>query len=58
MVFGPYIGLNLANIDAYNMTFILCMIISAVNIVLAIFMRVPKHTHAEKQCSRKTKILI
>ena len=55
MVFGPYIGLNLANIDAYNMTFILCMIISAVNIVLAIFMRVPKHTHAEKQAAEKQK---
>lgn len=42
MVFGPYIGLKLANINAYNIAFILCMVVSAVNIVLALFMKVPE----------------
>ncbi|TGE33860.1 MFS transporter [Desulfosporosinus sp. Sb-LF] len=42
MVFGPYIGLNFANIDAYNIAFITCMVISAVNIVLALVIRIPQ----------------
>ncbi|HEY8891889.1 MAG TPA: MFS transporter [Clostridium sp.] len=42
MVFGPYIGLKFANINAYNTAFITCMIISAVNIILALFMKVPE----------------
>jgi len=42
MVFGPYIGLKLANINAYNIAFILCMFVSAVNVVLALLMKVPE----------------
>ena len=42
MVFGPYIGLKFANINAYNTAFITCMVISAVNIILALFMKVPE----------------
>lgn len=42
MVFGPYIGLKFANVNAYNTAFIVCMIISAVNILLALFMKVPQ----------------
>ena len=44
MVFGPLIGLNLANMNAYNTAFIICMIFSAVNIVLALLMRIPQGT--------------
>jgi MFS family permease len=42
MVFGPYIGLKFANINAYNIAFIICMLISAANVVLALFMKVPE----------------
>lgn len=42
MVFGPYIGLKFANVNAYNTAFIVCMIVSAVNILLALFMKVPE----------------
>lgn len=55
MVFGPYIGLNLANIAAYNTVFILSMIVSAVNIVLSIMMRVPENTATEKSVAEKNK---
>lgn len=52
MVFGPLIGLNLANVEAYTLSFIVCMLISAVNVVLAMFMRVPQtkkeEVHLEK----------
>lgn len=42
MVFGPLIGLNLSTIHAYNLLFILCMVISAVNIILGFITNVPK----------------
>lgn len=42
MVFGPYIGLRFANINAYVTAFIVCIAISAVNIVLSFFIKVPK----------------
>jgi len=41
MVIGPYIGLNLANNNAYNTAFIICIVISAINIILALLMNVP-----------------
>jgi len=42
MVFGPLIGLNLANINAYLLLFVICMIVSVVNIILAFFTKVPQ----------------
>ncbi|MGX9132935.1 MFS transporter [Rummeliibacillus sp. JY-2-4R] len=42
MVFGPVIGLNLANLDMYTTSFILCILLSAINIVLAVTLKVPK----------------
>lgn len=44
MVFGPFIGITLVNMNAYNATFIICMISSAVAIVLAPPMRIPERT--------------
>lgn len=53
MVFGPFIGLSLANMNSYNTAFVICMIISAVNIVLASLMRIPQGAaviiHSEKR---------
>ena len=46
MVFGPYVGLHFVNINAYNTAFIICMAISAINIVLASFMKVPETNKA------------
>lgn len=54
MVFGPYIGLNLANINAYNVAFIVCMIISAVNIIFALLIRIPKEAEAPKRSFEKS----
>ncbi|MCQ6279371.1 MFS transporter [Bacillus sp. EB600] len=42
MVFGPLIGLNLSLMHAYNLLFVLCMIISAINIVLSFVTKVPE----------------
>ena len=55
MVFGPVIGLNLATIGAYNTAFIVCMIIAAVNILLAIRMHVVKKDKTELLASGKQK---
>lgn len=44
MVVGPYIGISLANINAYNTAFVICMIVSVVNIFLALLIRIPKRT--------------
>jgi predicted MFS family arabinose efflux permease len=49
MVIGPVIGLNLANIGAYNTAYMLCIVISVVNIFLSMVIHVPaqekrKHT--------------
>jgi predicted MFS family arabinose efflux permease len=48
MVIGPVIGLNLANIGAYNTAYILCIIVSAVNIFLSIVIHVPQQVQPEK----------
>jgi predicted MFS family arabinose efflux permease len=48
MVIGPVIGLNLANIGAYNTAYIICIVISVVNIFLAIVIRVPEQGKKEK----------
>jgi predicted MFS family arabinose efflux permease len=42
MVFGPLIGLNLSNIHAYTLTFILCMVISVITIFLSFITNVPE----------------
>jgi len=42
MVIGPYIGLSLVNKNAYNTAFVVCMIISAVNMILAQTMKLPE----------------
>jgi predicted MFS family arabinose efflux permease len=55
MVFGPYIGLKFANINSYNTAFILCMAISAVNIVLALLMKVPERKEKVNVSSEKIK---
>lgn len=44
MVFGPFIGIMLANMNEYTIAFIICMIISAVTVVFALFMKVPNET--------------
>jgi predicted MFS family arabinose efflux permease len=54
MVFGPYIGLNLANIDAYNTAFVICMAISVVTVAFAFFLKVPENKkQAGEQKSQK-----
>jgi MFS family permease len=55
MVFGPYIGLKFANINSYNTAFILCMVISAVNIGLALLMKVPERKAKVNVTSEKIK---
>lgn len=54
MVIGPVIGLNLANIGAYDTAYILCIIISAVNIFLSMVIHVPGQTQSE-QASKTNK---
>jgi predicted MFS family arabinose efflux permease len=48
MVIGPVIGLNLANIGAYKIAYILCIVISAVNIFLSLVIHVPEQEQPEK----------
>lgn len=55
MVFGPYIGLKLANVNAYNISFVICMLISAVNVVLALFIRVPQEAKESVPSIEKSK---
>ena len=55
MVLGPYIGIGLANTNSYNTAFIICMAISAVNIGLAMLMRVPEVAEAPKGSLQKNK---
>lgn len=55
MVFGPFIGLKFAAVNAYNTAFITCMVISVVNIVLAVIIRVPDKVEATKTRSEKSK---
>lgn len=55
MVFGPYIGLKFANINAYNIAFIICMLVSAANVALALFMKVPETKKKLKVTSEKSR---
>ena len=41
IVFGPFLGLSLGNIGAYNAVFEICMAISAINIVIALLIKIP-----------------
>nr|WP_320025070.1 MFS transporter [uncultured Acetobacterium sp.] len=42
MVFGPYIGLTLANIDTFQLAFILCILISGTTIIFAMIIQIPE----------------
>jgi MFS family permease len=53
MVIGPVIGLNLANIGSYTTAYVLCIIISAVNILLSIVIHVPEEKEAVKASVEK-----
>lgn len=55
MVFGPFIGLKFAAVNAYNTAFITCMLISVVNIILAVIIKVPDIDDATKTLSEKSK---
>jgi len=54
MVFGPYIGLHFVNINAYNTAFIICMVISVINVVLALFIKVPVNIEQLNMKSKKS----
>ncbi|RDW15188.1 MFS transporter [Oceanobacillus arenosus] len=47
MVIGPVIGLNLANIGSYTTAYVLCIVVSAVNIFLSIVIHVPEQEQPE-----------
>lgn len=53
MVIGPVIGLNLANIGAYTTAYILCIVVSAVNIFLSIIINVPEQEQSKKSSQTK-----
>lgn len=55
MVFGPFLGLTFANVNAYNATFILTMFFSALSIVLTLFIKVPDNNKGMKTFSGKSK---
>lgn len=55
MVIGPFIGLKMASLNAYNTAFIICMVISAVNVILAMLIRVPEAMQAPHATSEKSK---
>lgn len=42
MVFGPVIGLNLANLKMYMVSFVVCIIFAVINILLALVLKVPE----------------
>ncbi|WP_338448527.1 MFS transporter [Niallia oryzisoli] len=48
MVIGPVIGLNLANIGAYNTAYNLCIVISLLNILLSMVIHVPEQRQPAK----------
>ncbi|MDR7240102.1 MFS transporter [Neobacillus drentensis] len=48
MVIGPVIGLNLANIGAYKTAYIICIVISVLNILLSMVIHVPEQGKQEK----------
>lgn len=54
MVLGPYIGISLANNNSYNIAFIICMVISAVNIGLAMLMRIPEEAEVPQRSLGKS----
>jgi MFS family permease len=53
MVIGPVIGLNLANVGSYTTAYVLCIIISAVNILLSLVIHVPEEKEAVKSSMEK-----
>ena len=55
MVIGPVIGLNLANIGAYQTAFIFCMVIAAITILLSMMIHVPQTVKVESVAKEKQK---
>ncbi len=53
MVIGPVIGLNLANVGLYNTAYIICIVVSVVNIFLSMAIRVPEQEKPEKASDTK-----
>jgi predicted MFS family arabinose efflux permease len=47
MVIGPVIGLNLANIGAYKTAYIICIVLSVINIFLSVVIHAPKQGKQE-----------
>ena len=58
MVIGPVIGLNLANIGAYNASYILCIVISVANLFLSIIIHVPEQEQLEKSSKTSKKFVL
>lgn len=54
-VFGPFIALSFANMNAYNTAFVICIIISSVNVVLVTQIRIPKPPQEVSEPSGKVK---
>lgn len=52
MVIGPVVGLNLANIRAYNTAYILCSVVSAVILFLSMVIHVPQQEKSSKTSKR------
>lgn len=53
MVVGPFIALKLANVQAYNTLFIVAMVVSLVNVLLSVWMKVPEHTKSATSQDKK-----
>ncbi len=53
MVIGPVTGLNFADIGAYMTSFIICIAVSAISIILVFFLKVPEPTETEVLVKKK-----
>ena len=52
MVFGPYLGLTLANVDAFQLALILCMLISGTTIIFALIIKIPQKLIPKQKTSQ------
>lgn len=52
MVFGPYVGLTLANFDAFQLAFALCILISGITIIFSLMIQVPEKTIPTRKLSQ------
>ncbi len=57
MVFGPYLGLTLANADAFQLAFILCMLIAGAAIVFSLLIKIPHQLITKQKLSPPTSTL-